>query len=248
MSDPLEDLAARWRHARRSALRAGLPGSTSAESEEDLLSRALASSAEDAQKRAFDNSLRLGVGFARYFDKEFTLGELPDVLAALGAPCLVGEWRPASDGEPALFLERKGCPSASLGPSACDFWREAIDGLVLGITGGIRHSRHESKGHDDARCLDVVHVRPESPLRFGAIPSDVRAGLEGARRMARAFDSTVDVEFLGISQGTLFYQLNKAGCGGELSVKSLVEREVRRRFPRLDLREISPRSVLTGDA
>lgn len=246
--NPFHDLSARWRHARRAALRAQLPESGPEAGDDDLLAAGLAANADDATKRVFDNSLRLGVGFTRAFDKELSLGELPAALSELEAPCLAGTWAPAEGDEPALTLARDGCPAAKLGPAACEFWREAIDGLVLGITGGIRHARHESVGHGGARCFDVVYVRPESPLRFGAIPSEIRDALEEVRRTAATFDSTVRVDFMGISQETLYYQLTRAGCGGDLSISSVVERAVRRRLPDLKLREISPRPVLGTDA
>jgi hypothetical protein len=241
------DVALRWHHARRAALRAVVVEADGTESEDELLSRALARNADDANRKVFDNSLRLGLGFTRFFEKEFSLGELPSVLEELGVPCLAGAWNPVED-EPAITLERAGCPAGALGRATCDWWREAIDGFVLGITGGIRHARHASIGHGDGRCVDVLYVLPESQLRFGAIPSELHEGLERVRRMAKSFDSSVDVEFLGISEGTLLYQLKRSGCGGDLSMSSVVERDLRRRYPQLGLREISPRSVLADGA
>ncbi len=241
--EALKDLAPRFRHARRAALRSLLPEADGTESDDDLLAQALARDPVGAGKAVFDNSLKLGTAFARFYDKEFTLGELPEVLDALGVPCLGGVWRPA-EGEPARILERAGCAGGALGPATCDWWREAIDGLVLGITGGIMHARHESVGHGDARCVDVVYVRPESPMRFGPIPPELRETLDRVCRLARVFDSTVQVNFLGISEGTLSYQAKKSGCGGGIAVSALVEREVHRRFPELALMDVSPRSVL----
>lgn len=233
------DLADRWRRARRAALRSLLTEAGDDEDEVALLTRALAVDAAETYRRVFDNSLRLGQGFARYFGAELPLGALPDLLSALGSPCLQGDWR-GHDEEPALLLSREGC--ASVG--ACDFWREAIDGLVLGVTGGIRHARHVSRGHGGAACVDVLYLDPESSLRFGEIPETMREGLERVRATARRFDSRVDVTFLGVSEGVLLYQLVKNGCSTELDVKSVVESGLRKRFPDLALREISPRPVL----
>lgn len=235
------DLAERWRRARIAALAALLPATDGSRDSDELalLTRALAVDAAETYRRVFDNSLRLGQSCARWFDHEPALGELPALLQALGSPCLQGQWQ-AMDGEPALSLSRAGCEAAG----ACDYWREAIDGLVLGLTGGIRHARHESRGHGGNTCVDVVYVDPESALRFGSIPEPMREGLERVRGTARRFDSSVDVKFLGVSEGVLLYQIEKSGCRGELDIGPVVEKGLRNRFPDLALREISPRPVL----
>jgi hypothetical protein len=249
VTSALVDLADRWRRARRAALFAVVPEADRGELDEPLLARALARDAASVSRRVFDNSLRLGTGFARHFG-EPDLNELPHVLGTLGVPCLHGDYAPAR-GERALELTREGCDAA---PSAgrCDFWREAVDGLVLGMTGGIRHARHESRGHGSGRCRDVFFVDPESALRFGPIPEAMASALERVRGLVRAFQSSIDVEFLGLSEGTLYYQERRGGgCqggeGGDVSVASLVQRSIRRRFPEVSVREISPRPVLAGD-
>jgi len=68
--------------------------------------------------------------------------------------------------------------------------------------------------------------------------------LEAAARLAQRFDSRVEIEFLGVSEGVLYWREGGAHEPGTVSVRSLVERGVQRRFPDLRLREISPRSVL----
>ncbi len=243
MDAELGDLSQRWQFARRAALRSVLPESTGAESYDALLVAALAADAEKAIKAGFDNSLRLGAGFARFYGTELPLHTLPDALASLGVPCLAGDYRRDED-EPALWLERAGCPSGALGPHACRFYREAIDGLVLGLTGGILHARHESSGAGGARCVDVFYLDPESDLRFAPIPDEMVGPLESVRKQARAFNARAEVTFVGMSEGVLYYREGSAYEPGSVSVRSLVERGVRRRFPDLALREISPRSVL----
>jgi hypothetical protein len=221
-------------------------GAHADDAEDDLLRGALAENAEAANRGAFENSLRLGVGFARYHGTELALEEVPSALCEQASPCAAGTWVRV-EGEPAMRLERSGCAAAQLGPGACDYWREAIDGLVLGVTGGIRHARYQSVGHGDATCVDVLYVNPESALRYGPIPSDVAAALEAISRQARMFDSRLKVEFVGLSEGVLFYREASTGGPSEVSVTSFVARAVRRRFPHLRLQEVSPRPVLAGD-
>jgi hypothetical protein len=235
------DLADRWRRARIAALASLLPATDTRASNDELalLTRALAVDGAEAYRRVFDNSLRLGQGCARWFGHEPALGELPALLSELQSSCLRGQWQPC-EGEAALTLSRIGCEASG----ACDYWREAIDGLVLGLSGGIRHARHHSCGHGGSSCVDVIYVDPESPLRFGSIPEPMQAGLERVRGTARHFDSSIDVKYLGVSEGVLLYQIERSGCGGELDVGAVIEKGLRKRFPDLALREISPRPVL----
>jgi hypothetical protein len=237
----LADLEARWRRARRAALRCVVREADGSEPEDALLREAIGRDAVTACARVFDNSLRLGHGFTRFHAKELALGELPGVLSQLRVACLQGTWR-AAEGEPAMVLEREACVYVAEGAGACSYWRDAIEGLVLGITGGVRCARHESRGHGGARCVDVVYVRPESPLRFGPIADEQRAALEGARRRVRAFDSSVDVVFHGALEGVIHYEVKANGCGGNLAVASMVARELARRLPGVAFQDTAQRS------
>ena len=245
-ASPFADLAARWRHARRAALRELVPDATDETPDADLTDRALRADAARAEKRVFENSLLLGRGFARYHGEELSLGDLPRAFPELRSPCTDGVWE-VSDDEPALTLVRPGCSEGGRTPQACGLWREAISGLVLGLTGGILHSRIESIHRGGARCADVLHVDPESPLRIGPIPPAIARELESVTRVARTFDSTQEVEFLGLSEGVLLYRVHK-GTGSRLDVTSLVTRTVSRRLPGLRAQECSPRAVFADGA
>lgn len=239
----LQDLSERWRRARRAALLAVVATATADEAEEKLLAQALALDCESTLRKVFDNSLKLGDGFARFFRTELELEDLPTALAQLLTPCVSGTWAEA-EAEAVLRLERDGCPFAAQGAAACDYWREAISGLVLGMS-GVRHARHASLGHGDASCIDVLYVIPESKHRFGPIPDELHEPLERAARLAKRFDSRIEIEFLGISEGVLYYH-EKRGSS-EISMAAQLERAIHRHFPNLALRELSPRPVLTGE-
>jgi hypothetical protein len=240
--DEIDDLAGRWTRARTSALSPARRG----EPEAALLPEALGTDREGAERRVFDHSLRLGEGFRRFHAATIPLDDLPEVLAQIAArdaPCLAGTWK-SVPGEAAVCLERSGCVARALGPGACDYWREAVSGLVLGLT-GLRHARHASVTRGDAHCVDVIYADPESVFRFGPIPEEMRAGLAAVARTVAIFDSAVTVRFRGLSEGVLYYELEQAGCGpSPLRARPLLEQGVQRRFPALALKEISPRPVL----
>jgi hypothetical protein len=241
----VEDLAQRWGRARRAALLAIL-GEDSPEEEDALIERASARDFSELCRRVFENSLVLGQGFARYYGAQPGLEELPGVLGRLGVACLVGSWRRVEE-EPALLLERDGC-GANPSASRCDYWREACDGLVLGLTGGLRHTRHRSLGHADTHCLDLLYANPESPLRFGPLPPEMVPGLASIQRFIRGFGKGADVTFLGVSEGVLSYEFTAGSrCGGGEDLERLITQCVRQRFPGLTLRNGSPRAVLAPE-
>lgn len=243
-SESLRDLSERWRRARRAALRAVVVPTTGDDGEDQLLAQALGVDCDSTLRHVFENSLKLGTGFARFFHTEPALEDLPAVLARLMTPCASGTWTVLQEGEPALRLERAGCPAAAHGSAACDYWREAISGLVLGMSGFL-HGRHASRGHKDPSCIDVFFLTPQSEHRFGPIPDEMRETLEGAVRLVKRFDSRVEIEFLGIAEGVLYYHEKRGG--GEVSTASQLKSAVQRRFPDLSLRELSPRPVLAGE-
>jgi hypothetical protein len=232
----LEDLADRWARARRAALRA-VAGRVDGEADEALAQRAFEVDALEAARVTFDNSLMLGKGFRRHHGP-VPFVELGQALEALGGPCLRGRWR-AHPREAAFVLERKPCGGSC--EAVCDAWREALDGLVLGVSGEGRATRHRSGGHGDDACVDVVYLDPESPLRFGFIPEAMREGLDAVARFLNGLKGT-RVRFLGVAEGVLAYELEVDGCGGTEAVTALLTRAVASRWPALRVRDVSPRS------
>ncbi len=220
---------------------------TEPRTDDELLAHAVSSDAADAARRVFDNSARLGRSFTRYHGGPIPQAELRAALARLATPavpCLAHAWVEV-EGEAGLRLERDGCPSRALGPAACDWWRDAVAGLVEGITDGLRHARHASCGHGDARCVDVIYRDPESSLRFGPLPSDLVDALAAVTRTIAIFDPTLVVTFLGVSERVLYYQLVASGCGtSNVRAQPMIEQAVHRRHPELVVREVSPRPVL----
>jgi hypothetical protein len=250
MHEVVVDLASRWRRARLAALSAALPGAADQPSPLDEAARLAGAdddAAEEALRKVFDNSHELGRSFRRFHRVDLPLGDLAALLPHLGSPCVSGDWRRESD-EGVYRTDRVGCDMSPRHRRTCDYWREAIGGLVLGLTCGIYHARHHSLGHGAERCTDVLYVHPQSPERYGPIPEEVRSGLESLRRTTRIFDSTFELDFLGISEGVLYYTASRDGVAGDFNLVAHVERGVARRFPWLTPREASPRSVFSEQA
>ncbi len=231
----LADLNSRWVRARRAALQT-VAGSIETEPDELLAERAFEVDSLEAARVSFDNSLMLGKGFRRHH-QQIAFSELGAALDALEGACLRGHWQPHPR-ETAWVLERKPCGACS---AVCDGWRESLDGLVLGVSGEGRATRHRSGGHGDSSCVDVVYLDPQSRLRFGFIPEEMREGLDAVEKFLASLKGT-RVRFLGVSEGVLAYELEVDGCGGTEAVTALLTRAVKARWPELALRDVSPRS------
>lgn len=244
-SEAIDDLSRRWRRARLAAARAVTGAPAAADDEPALTACAAETDAVELHRRLFENSARLGDGFVRFHRHRVTLDELPELLATLDSPCLTGvRWEAVPD-EPTLKGTRPPC-RAGCDAATCDAWREAIDGLVLGLTGDGRHTRTASAGHGQATCVDVISCDAESAHRCGELPDEVVPVLESVQRFVRRFEGA-DVRFLGVSEGVLLYQLDVRGCGDTRSAaRAHVEATLAKKLPHLGLRELSPRPVLDG--
>lgn len=238
------DLSARWALARLAALRT-IVGERAQGNEVELLAAALEVDTPGTLRRVFDNSARLGAGFRRHYRQHLTLGTLPALLAQLDIACLKGgHWRTA---ESAAQLERPACV-AERKAGRCDYWREAIDGLVVGLSDQVRHTRHRSFGHGDDACLDVLYDGPASEARYGPLPAGAAEAVHGIQRLLSRFSQQFKLTLLGLSEGVLLYRLDgDAGTVPE-PVQTLIERELTKLFPHFERRELSPRPVYGGPA
>lgn len=236
-SEAIEDLLSRWEGARRAALREVLADRPALE-EAELVREAHARDRERALRRVFDNSRLVGIGFRRVVRGGVPPGAVPGLLAALRDPCLSGTWS-SERGARSLVLERPGCEDACA--AVCDHRREAADGLLIGLSDDLRLSRHRSRGHGDTTCRDLVH---DGPPRFGAVPDELRDDLASIARRAGSLGAA-EVRFVGLSEGTLLYEVRRNGCAG-IRIEPLVESQIHNRFPGLSAREVSPRPVIAA--
>lgn len=234
----LAQLGARLRHARRAALRYVLADSSADLSEAELLAAAWAHDRDAVERRVFDNCLALGRSFAAFYRDRWTLADLPRVLPALGTPCFDGVFQ--APGDEALLLVRPGCPEVGVG---CHHHREALAGLLLGVTSDVLVTRRRCVGGGDERCEDALHLRPDSVHAYGPIPEALAPHLPAISRRLRAFDSSVEADFLGVNERTLFVRLRRGGSS-DLSLLGTIERAVKKHAPELAVREVSPRSVM----
>ncbi len=241
----------RWERSRLSALASVLQKSSLNESA--LLKEVDSKNQDQVLRAVFENSRKFGLSAAKYLGVAWELSDLIDVLPRLGLPCFAESWRSHNS---AQVLERSGCVSLGQhGSFGCDYWREALDGLVMGVGENERLARHRSLGHGDSGCLDVLFteeyvvprvVSAESANpKFGPIPSAMMKNLEPTQK---SFESMkVNLLLKGFSEGTLFYQLDAqegvlCGAGGKLMHESFAQ-DVAQMDPSLKIQDVSPIAV-----
>lgn len=261
----IEDFKSRWTSARVAALKSVL-GDQCARSNENfdlnlnldldeeraLLMRVRAEQRELVLRAVFDFSRKLGVGFSRYFGISLEIQDLAEILPLSGSPCFQGNWQRHNE---AYLNLRRGCADERLlGAFGCDFWREALDGFIMGSSDEARLARHRSLGHGDGDCADILFedsgLGPQQGQHRGVIPESFAQGLEV---IARNFsEKQITVKWDGYSEGVLYYRLEAAGakplCGaGGGLMHGVFKAEVQRFFPGIKVRDSAPLAVI-GDA
>jgi len=239
-AEHVRDLATRWSNARVAALKKVL-AEAHPESEPQWALRALSLDSKQTLKNVFDNSLALGRSFCRHHGLVLERADLVAVLPHLEVECTD---RHAGHEEAFAALARTPCPNVSV----CDYFREAIDGLVLGLSDGeVFHRRHRSAGHADETCMDVLFepAAGTDALRFGAIPQALSTELDALARRLRLMPG-INVRFAGVSEGVLSYEILTAGT--DIAADAVVKTQISRRFPQLTPRSVAPLAVISEEA
>ncbi|GEM_PF-678794 len=261
----LKEFQDKWKKARLSALKEVLGEKSAGISDEELLLKQVdTETKEKALRKVFDNSRRLGLSVAKFLGLSWEASDLADLLPQVHVPCFSRPWRKHNS---AYVLERAGCDSYSkTGSLGCDYWREALDGLVMGVGENERLSRHRSVGHGDSECLDVLFAEEFQPPRivsapdpaekktigqkFGPIPE---AMFESLKPIARQFESMkIKLVLEGLSEGILYYRLDAhegvlCGAGGKLMHDSF-SREMAKLYPNTAIRDVAPLAVYGGSS
>ncbi|MGE4159067.1 MAG: hypothetical protein AB7F75_08220 [Planctomycetota bacterium] len=259
-----QDFHQRWLKARLSAFRkAGVDLSQAPQDmagEEALIDRFFRSNSlltpaegdigKDALlKQVFEHSRQLALSLSRHLGLSFEAGDFRSLLESSSIPCTRGAWETRSG---SVVLRRPGCGVCTdAGAHACDYWREALDGLVVGLGETERLARHACARHGDSECVDVIFAetgsRKEGSLAWGPLPDGMREGLEVA---SKAFGDRhqVDIGLKGLNEGVLYYEMKNLDphptCWDSGHLTGAFRSLVKGLHPGLEVREVSPRPVL----
>lgn len=260
-----KDFNQRWLKARLSALRKSNPiadqngevNSSVAEAElienyflpqEETTLEEIAKKKDTLLKEIFDNSRSLAMSLSKFLGLTFELQDFQYLLEKSDIPCAKGQWESRNS---AKILTRTGCDfCAKSGSNACDYWREAFDGLVMGLGEKERLARHASLRHGDSACVDVFYFdddgRKETSMAWGPLPEHMAAKL---LEICTDFESKMKASILikGLSEGVLYFEYKSstdALCSGGQLLTSTFERKVKKLYPGLRIQEVTPRAVL----
>lgn len=265
-----KDFGLRWQKARLSGLQSLLNEKSKSEAigdqalatrELELLSKVSEALQDQALRTVFDYSRQLGRSVSRFLGLSLETSDFSEILASTQIPCFQGKWRSHNE---ALVLERKGCASLStLNSFGCDYWREALDGLIMGAGDTERLARHRSLGHGDQECVDVLFTEnysvprvvcreqssnPPSLKKYGPVPLKLTQELEAISKRFEKMKVCLHID--GFSEGALYYRLETdegvlCGAGGKLLHDSFCK-ELAKKFPKILAKDSSPLAVYGG--
>ncbi len=254
-----DDFLNRWKMARVSALRKFVPLDLS---EDELLEKIERASHEALLREVFSRSRKFGISASRFLGLTFEISDLREILQKSKIPCFTGDWRNHNQ---AIVYRRSGCtPFKNTGPLGCDYWREALDGLVMGVGETERFARHQSLGHGDSFCLDILFneeisrpriVQAESApvplnLKYGPVSPEIFEKFQPLKLKFKQMK--IEMLLLGISEGTLHYRLDPergvlCGASGKI-MHDIFSRGARDLLPNIQVKDAAPLAVYGGSA
>jgi hypothetical protein len=203
---------------------------------------------DTALRGVFENSRKLALSASRHFSIRLELDDFQQLFLAAQLPCALGTWsaRPS-----ARVAERHGClHGRGRETRLCDWYREAMDGMVMGLGESERVVRQRSEAYGDDGCLDVIFDdAPEAAADWTYAP--VPPPLEGHLRtvVQRCAAKGFELSWLGYRAGTLFYKLTPKNSTAPLcrdnarSAHEGVAQAVHELFPTIRLQDSSPLAV-----
>ncbi len=241
----LSDFHRRWKSARATSIPGGKLCIENGADEPSLILSVSIEKREETLKAVFDQSRKLGQSLSKYLGLVFEASDLRHLLSDSQAPgCFSGEWRFRS-GTPSLL--RSGCARPTEADSFyCDYFREALDGLVMGVTEDLRFARYQSCGHGDIECQDILFSDEDRHLAWFPVPENIRDSLASIRN--GLLSSKIELTLLGLNEGVLYYKMESptgppCGIGGKI-VHEGFARDVVALYPLLKVKDVSPLAVL----
>lgn len=251
VENTIQELRERWFRSRVAALKKIF---NQVLSEDDFFLNINLQSEEDFEqllKLIFLNSRNLGISYQKLYQLTWEKKDFTVFLKKLGSPCLLGDW---DEKNTAHVLSRNGCNQGKLsGSRYCQYWREAIDGLVVGISDDVGFVRNSSIAAGDETCIDVFFDEEANPTdaiwnnsdKWGVLPEEIK--LELSKIEQKFLEMKIDLKFLGLSEKNLTYKLEPkenltCGTAGNL-YRSHLEKLVKEKFPLLNLKDASPVAV-----
>ncbi|MFN8576392.1 MAG: hypothetical protein U0354_06005 [Candidatus Sericytochromatia bacterium] len=203
---------------------------------------------EELLRDIFDISRKFGLKFLSENKLDYLdIKQFQEILEVLDIPCLSGVW--SSDSDKAFSIKRDKCEYKEKALT-CLFWREAIDGLTMGLGDSLRYSRHKSRYFSkDKECVDVIYDSNKINLRWDKVPEDISIKFQPL--IEKLNTKQVELNFIGYAEKTIYYKIkdsneNLSGFRRKFLIET-IEKFCSEKVPEINLFEISPRAVIEGE-
>ncbi|GIW23081.1 MAG: hypothetical protein KatS3mg068_2088 [Candidatus Sericytochromatia bacterium] len=197
-------------------------------------------------KEIFDLGRVIGLEILKEKDKELSLKEILDEIYKLNISCFKGDLKIDNN---FIKIERTNCPYTSANYFICLYWREFIDGFIMGIGNKERYSRHASIKYGlNNFCTDIIYYNNDQKYRWSNLPEDVLNFIKLQNKKYSV--KNIQIEGVGFNERTLFYKIKDNSSISSFRKGFIIEsfaKEFKKRFPKFNSCEISPRSVIEGD-
>lgn len=252
VSITLTELKDRWLLARLSAIRSV----STLQSEEEFFFEINSLTEEKYDgllKKIFLNSRKLGNGYQKNYNLVWERSDFVKHISSLGSSCLAGDWTVKTNAD---SLKRPGCQDGrKYGAKVCQYWREAIDGLVLGLSDDVGYVRYSSIAttKDENFCEDIFYQEEkhltdaiwDNKNKWGPLPESITTELSEIEKKFQSYK--INLKFLGLAEQQLYYKLEPqenltCGTAGTL-YRSRLEKIIGKKFPTIRLKDASPVAV-----
>lgn len=215
--------------------------------EKELLSKINLLTEEERERlfrQIFDLSRKTGLEILKEKER-LNIKETVKIINSLKIPCIENSFE-FDEATSSAKSTRKTC-ICSASETSCQYWRESLDGLIMGLGDNERYVRHQSilYGKNDT-CVDVIYDSSVSDMRWGEIPSEISMTLTPI--IEKYQKKGVEIILKGINEKTLYFQIkdkdsNLAGFRRKYILENFQE-TFKKKFPDLNIFEISPRAVI----
>lgn len=195
---------------------------------------------EQVLRHIFDASRTFGLLIAETEGHSWNMEKIMQFIRQSHIACVNRPWQLESQ-RSCWMLERSGCSNK---PSRfrCAYWREAIDGLVMGVGDRARYARYCSLGFGEQECVDILYDCEHTDKQWGTIPEPIWQSVQGTVDLFQ--ERGIALNFYGYSEGTLFYDLKGSVHGLRYHfLTETLQRKISQVLPEVSLVDITPRAV-----
>lgn len=250
----LQDFAKRWHRGRLTSIASSLGREIPSDASEVDLIFELSKKDSDVQKAAlravYHTGGLLASSMTLFYRRDWSMKDVAALAAFSGSPCFGRSWdlTPQESDKEAIGmgLKRSACAEGVSNHFHCEYWKEALDGLITGLSDQLFLSRHSSAKSKHESCIDWLYPSRMSPLKYGPLAEDLKLLVnEISLRLEK---SKIVLRVWGLSEGILYYQMESAIIGFCGPGKRLFEEDFKKavlgKFPNTKFFDVTPRAVI----